>query len=411
MAAVEELVTGDMQELARKHLWMHFTRMGALRRGPRDPDHRPRRGLLRLRPARPPLPRRAVRAVLREHRPRPRGGRPGRRRPGARSSASSPTGPTRTRSRSSSPRASPASRPATSTASSSPRGGREAVDSALKLCRQYHKLTGNAGRYKVISRKLAYHGTTMGALTATGIPDARRAVRAAVPRLRPRRQHEPLPARGRRPGRGDPRADRVGGPGDRLVRDPRARPELRRLLRPARGLLPARARDLRRVRRAVHLRRGDLLLGPARRVVRRRALRLRARPHHDRQGPHLLLRADGRGDRLRPRLRPFAEGASRSGTASRSAGTRWRAPSRWPTSTCSSDEDLLRERARATRARSRAMLDSLRDIPIVGDVRGTGYFWAHRARQDRATKETFTADGVRLAAARLPLRRDLRAAG
>ena len=53
-------------------------------------------------------------------------------------------------------------------------GGSEAVDSALKLCRQYHKLTGNPGRYKVISRKLAYHGTTMGALTATGIPEVRR---------------------------------------------------------------------------------------------------------------------------------------------------------------------------------------------------------------------------------------------
>ena len=53
-------------------------------------------------------------------------------------------------------------------------GGSEAVDSALKLCRQYHKLTGNPGRYKVISRKLAYHGTTMGALTATGIPAVRR---------------------------------------------------------------------------------------------------------------------------------------------------------------------------------------------------------------------------------------------
>src|SRR6266540_5216116 len=53
-------------------------------------------------------------------------------------------------------------------------GGSEAVDSALKLCRQYHKLTGNPGRYKVIARKLAYHGTTMGALTATGIPAVRR---------------------------------------------------------------------------------------------------------------------------------------------------------------------------------------------------------------------------------------------
>ena len=53
-------------------------------------------------------------------------------------------------------------------------GGSEAVDSALKLCRQYHKLKGEGGRYKVIARKLAYHGTTMGALTATGLPGARR---------------------------------------------------------------------------------------------------------------------------------------------------------------------------------------------------------------------------------------------
>ena len=72
---------------------------------------------------------------------------------------------------------------------------------------------------------------------------------------------------------------------------------------PAGRLLPARPRDLRRVRDPVHLRRGHLLVGPARRVVRRRALRLRARHHHDGQGPDLVVRADGRGDRLRPRLR------------------------------------------------------------------------------------------------------------
>src|SRR3954454_22683190 len=51
-------------------------------------------------------------------------------------------------------------------------GGSEAVESALKLCRQYHKVTGQAGRYKAISRKLSYHGTTMGALSVTGIPEA-----------------------------------------------------------------------------------------------------------------------------------------------------------------------------------------------------------------------------------------------
>jgi adenosylmethionine-8-amino-7-oxononanoate aminotransferase len=52
-------------------------------------------------------------------------------------------------------------------------GGSEAVESALKLCRQYHRLRGEGSRFKVIARQLAYHGTTMGALTATGIPAAR----------------------------------------------------------------------------------------------------------------------------------------------------------------------------------------------------------------------------------------------
>jgi len=49
-------------------------------------------------------------------------------------------------------------------------GGSEAVESAWKLARQYHKLTGNPGKYKIIAREIAYHGTSLGALTATGIP-------------------------------------------------------------------------------------------------------------------------------------------------------------------------------------------------------------------------------------------------
>ncbi|WP_433521430.1 aspartate aminotransferase family protein [Nocardia pseudovaccinii] len=48
-------------------------------------------------------------------------------------------------------------------------GGSESVDSAIKLARQYHKLTGNPGKYKIIARHNAYHGTTLGALAATGI--------------------------------------------------------------------------------------------------------------------------------------------------------------------------------------------------------------------------------------------------
>jgi adenosylmethionine-8-amino-7-oxononanoate aminotransferase len=48
--------------------------------------------------------------------------------------------------------------------------GSEAVETAIKLARQYHKANGDAERYKVISRKVAYHGTTLGALSATGLP-------------------------------------------------------------------------------------------------------------------------------------------------------------------------------------------------------------------------------------------------
>ncbi|MGH2926731.1 MAG: aspartate aminotransferase family protein [Solirubrobacteraceae bacterium] len=48
-------------------------------------------------------------------------------------------------------------------------GGGESVDSALKLARAFHRLKGEAGRFKVIARDLAYHGTTTGALAATGL--------------------------------------------------------------------------------------------------------------------------------------------------------------------------------------------------------------------------------------------------
>jgi adenosylmethionine-8-amino-7-oxononanoate aminotransferase len=48
--------------------------------------------------------------------------------------------------------------------------GSEAVETVIKLARQYHKANGEPGRYKVISRNVAYHGTTMGALSVTGIP-------------------------------------------------------------------------------------------------------------------------------------------------------------------------------------------------------------------------------------------------
>jgi adenosylmethionine-8-amino-7-oxononanoate aminotransferase len=52
-------------------------------------------------------------------------------------------------------------------------GGSEAVESALKLARQYHKVTGNPLKTKFIARDIAYHGTSLGALSATGITSLR----------------------------------------------------------------------------------------------------------------------------------------------------------------------------------------------------------------------------------------------
>jgi adenosylmethionine-8-amino-7-oxononanoate aminotransferase len=52
-------------------------------------------------------------------------------------------------------------------------GGGEAVETAWKLAKQYFKLTGKPTKHKVISRSVAYHGTPQGALSITGIPAAK----------------------------------------------------------------------------------------------------------------------------------------------------------------------------------------------------------------------------------------------
>ena len=125
--------------------------------------------------------------------------------------------------------------------------GSEAVESAWKLAKQYFKLIGQPERYKVISRELAYHGTSMGALAITGLADIKY-------------PFEPLPPGGvrvpntnfyrapefvrddlggvRQVGRGRDRAgDPARGPAVGRRRLPRAGAELRRLLPAASRLL------------------------------------------------------------------------------------------------------------------------------------------------------------------------------
>ena len=60
-------------------------------------------------------------------------------------------------------------------------GGGEAVETAWKAAKQYFKLTGKPMKTKVISRAVAYHGTTQGALSITGLPALKEMFEPLVP--------------------------------------------------------------------------------------------------------------------------------------------------------------------------------------------------------------------------------------
>ena len=54
-------------------------------------------------------------------------------------------------------------------------GGSEGIETAIKMARLYHLHRGHEGKHLVISRWRGYHGATLGALSATGMPGLRTA--------------------------------------------------------------------------------------------------------------------------------------------------------------------------------------------------------------------------------------------
>ena len=62
--------------------------------------------------------------------------------------------------------------------------GSEAVESAIKFARQYHRSQGEPQRTKIISREMAYHGTTLGALSVTGLPKIKEPFGPLLPGVR-----------------------------------------------------------------------------------------------------------------------------------------------------------------------------------------------------------------------------------
>ena len=391
MAAVEELATGALQEQARKHLWMHFTRMGAF-----DDDHEI-----------PIIVRGDGCYVYDQHGRRYLDGLSalycvnighGRAEVAQAGADQAKELGFFTNWGYAHPKAIEL---ATRIAGLAPgdlnrvfftSGGSESVDSALKLCRQYHKLTGNPGRYKVISRKLAYHGTTMGALTATGIPDARRPFEplfpgsAHVANTNPYRPEVDDPAEAIR--------ERIEFEGPETVSCV--------ILEPVQnsggcfGPPPGYFQKVREIcdEYGILFISDEVICSWGRLGEYFGAEKFGYEPDliTTAKGLTSSYARDGRGDRLRQACSSRSPRArSRSCTGSRSAGTRCPRRSRSPTSTCSSRRTCSGTSARNEGAFG-AMLDSLRDIPIVGDVRGMGYFWAIELVKDRATKETFSED-------------------
>ncbi len=133
-------------------------------------------------------------------------------------------------------------------------GGGEAVESAWKLARSTSSSSGKPTKHKVISRSIAYHGTTMGALSITGIPAAQEDFEPLVPGAfkvpntnfyRAPEHGDDLEAFGRWAADQIAQAIEYEGSGHGRRRLPRAGAELRRLLPAAARLLPAGPRDLR----------------------------------------------------------------------------------------------------------------------------------------------------------------------
>ena len=113
---------------------------------------------------------------------------------------------------------------------------------------------------------------------------------------------------------------------------------------------------------------------------------------HVRQGRHVGLRAARRRDGL-----ATASPSRSSTTRTRSCTARPSAPIRCRCAVANANLDILEREdlcghVLANEARFTELLDGLRDIPLVGDVRGDGYFRAIELVSDQATKGAFTAD-------------------
>ncbi|QNN55118.1 aspartate aminotransferase family protein [Nocardioides mesophilus] len=279
-------------------------------------------------------------------------------------------------------------------------GGGEAVETAWKLAKQYFKLTGKPMKHKVISRYVAYHGTPQGALSITGIPDAKKFFEPLVPGghkvpntnfYRAPEHGDDLEAFGR--WAADQIAYAIEMEGPETVAAVFLEP-----VQNSGGCFPPPPGYFQRVREICD--RYDVLL------VSDEVICAFGRLGHmfgaDRYGyqPDMITFAKGitsgysplggmiASDRL---MEPFLHGTEMFAHGYTFGGH--------PVSSAVALANLdafenegINKHVRANEQGFRNTLEKLLDLPIVGDVRGDGYFYGIEMVKDKATKETFDDD-------------------
>ncbi|MGO9955754.1 MAG: aspartate aminotransferase family protein [Solirubrobacteraceae bacterium] len=268
-------------------------------------------------------------------------------------------------------------------------GGSEAVESAIKLARQYHKLTGNPLKTKIIARDIAYHGTTLGALAATGITSLRQPFEPLtpggchVPNTNTFRIHGVTAE-----GLADAVAKRIEFEGPETVAAVIMEP-----VQNAGGCFTPPDGYWQRIREICD-EHDVLLISDEVICAWGRLGEWFGAQRYDYQ-PDLMTTAKGLTSAYAPLgamiasdrvAAPFLEGSNSFTHGFTFAGHPMCAAVALANLDALEREGIL-DNVRSNEHNLRGMLESLRDIPIVGDIRGAGYFQAIELVKDQNTDE------------------------
>ncbi len=272
-------------------------------------------------------------------------------------------------------------------------GGSEAVEAALKMARQYHKLRGNMNKTKVIAREVAYHGCTLGALSATGITS----MRTPFEPFTPGGCHVPNTNLYRMPaGQGvetlaEAVRERIEFEGPETVAAVIMEP-----VQNAGGCLTPPEGYFQRIREICDA--YDVLMISDEVICSWGRLGEFFGAQRFGYEPDIITTAKGITSAYAPMgaaivsdkvFEPFAQGTSTFLHGVTFGGHPIASAVALANIAVFEEEGIL-ENVREHEGTFRAMLESLRDLPIVGDVRGAGYFHAIELVRDRETKQTFS---------------------